>query len=118
MYLLILFLLINTFQCFCVFFRIFHIANIYLFFSYISFPCFSVSALTFSKTRNIFPCNSIFFLFAANRDHHRKAQPTHMQSCGTQSQWIHLQHTCTPKAQGTFLNRGQKECKSQKIRLQ
>jgi hypothetical protein len=38
-----------------------------------------------------------------------------MQSCGVQSQWICLQHTPTPKAQGT-LKREKATSKSQNIR--
>lgn len=39
-----------------------------------------------------------------------------MLNCRAQFQWLHLQHTAAPKAQGTLLNRGRKDSKGHKIR--
>lgn len=55
-------------------------------------------------------------LLATNGDH-RKPQPIKMQSCGVQSQWIHLQNILIPESQGTLMKRGHKDCKSQRVRI-
>ena len=36
---------------------------------------------------------------------------------GAQPQWVHLQNTPTPKAQGTLQKKEQKDCESWRIRL-
>lgn len=51
-----------------------------------------------------------------HRDYYRNLQSIRLQSCGLHFYWIHLQNTPTSKAQGTSQQRGQKYCKSQRIR--
>lgn len=46
----------------------------------------------------------------------RKPKATEMQSCESQSQWMYLQNTPKFKTQGTIQKKGQKNCKSQRIR--
>lgn len=38
-----------------------------------------------------------------------------MQSCGIQTQWIHLQITSPPKAQGPQWKKEQQECERQRV---
>lgn len=49
-------------------------------------------------------------LFATEGGHYRKPQPIETQSCGAQSQWIHLRNTSAPKT-GRFWKREQQGCK-------
>lgn len=47
-------------------------------------------------------CYSLGKLHVTDGDHYPKPQLFKIQSCGALKQWIHLQNTPMPKAQGTF----------------
>lgn len=51
-----------------------------------------------------------------SKDHCRKPQPGEKQNCRSQSQWIDLQNTNTPKVHRAFQKRGQKKFKSWRTR--
>lgn len=48
-------------------------------------------------------------LSATDREHFRRPQPTKVESCEAQPQWVHLQNTPTPKAQGALQKKEQKD---------
>ena len=53
-------------------------------------------------------------LFAKDGDLYKKRQLVKMQSCGAQSQGLHLQNTHMPKAQRTLQKSKWKDCTSQR----
>lgn len=52
----------------------------------------------------------------SERDHYSNPQSTETKSCAAQAQWVDLPDVPAPKAQGTLLERGQKDGKRQRIR--
>lgn len=55
-----------------------------------------------------------YLLFAADGDHYRKPRPIKIENYGDRSQWIHIQNTTAPKAQGISRKRGQKDYDNQR----
>lgn len=78
-------------------------------------PSNNLHHLFYPQVRSVFTPHQGNFS-SQQTDHYRKPQPIKMQNRGAKSQWLHLQNTPAPQAQGTLQKRRWKDCESQRIR--